>query len=210
MSELINHVKKSLELTNEYKSKLNDELLKLKGMSGKKTRHFYNNICSLNGIKYLEIGCYTGSTACASMYKNNMEKCVFVDNWSLFGGPKDIFLKNFNKYKGNNNASFIEEDCFKLNTSNLGKFNVYMYDAKHDEIFQYMALNYYYKNLEDEFIYIVDDWNMEHVRNGTNKAIKKNNLEILYFQEYFTKAIKGNGTPFDWWNGIGIFVLKKK
>ena len=32
-----------------------------------------------------------------------------IDNWSEFGGPKTEFLKNFNKFKGNNNINFIEK-----------------------------------------------------------------------------------------------------
>ena len=36
------------------------------------------------------------------MCNNNMI-CITIDNWSEFGGPKNEFLKNFNKFKGNNN-----------------------------------------------------------------------------------------------------------
>ena len=28
----------------------------MEGMSGKKPRHFYNNVCSMNDARYLEIG----------------------------------------------------------------------------------------------------------------------------------------------------------
>jgi len=45
------------------------------------------------------------------MYMNKA-KVVCIDNWSLFSGPKELFLHNFNKYKGENDATFIETDCF--------------------------------------------------------------------------------------------------
>ena len=62
-------------------------------MSGKKTRHFYNNICSMKNSRYLEIGTWKGSTLCSAMCNNKM-KCVAIDNWSQFNGPKNEFLKN--------------------------------------------------------------------------------------------------------------------
>ena len=44
MTTLIKHIEKCLNLTNEYKSKITPEILNMDGMSGKKTRHFYNNM----------------------------------------------------------------------------------------------------------------------------------------------------------------------
>lgn len=37
-------------------SKINDEILHIDGMSGKKTRHFYNNLLNIEDARYLEIG----------------------------------------------------------------------------------------------------------------------------------------------------------
>ena len=59
------------------------------------------------------------------------QEVVCIDNWSEFGGPKDEFLTNFNTYKGENDAEFIENDCFKVDVSQLPKFNMYMYDGNH-------------------------------------------------------------------------------
>ena len=72
---------------------------------------------------------------------------------------------------------------------------------------------------DDEFIYIIDDWNWVEVRNGTNKSIAENNCKILYQKEIFTNIEcppewgPGTGMRFgkdgDWHNGICIFILKK-
>ena len=75
-------------------------------MSGLKTRHFYNNLLNFDDARYLEIGSWKGSSVCSAMYNNNA-MIICVDNWSEFGGPKDEFLVNFNKFIGNNNARFI-------------------------------------------------------------------------------------------------------
>ena len=37
-------IQKSFKNANDYKSKLTDDILKMEGMTGKKTRHFYNNL----------------------------------------------------------------------------------------------------------------------------------------------------------------------
>ena len=44
--------------------------------------------------RYLEIGTWKGSSICSAMC-NNKITCVAIDNWSEFGGPKNIFLENY-------------------------------------------------------------------------------------------------------------------
>ena len=137
---------------------------------------------------------------------NNKMTGVAIDNWSGFGGPKTEFLENFNKFKGNNNATFIEKNCWDIDVNTIGKFNIYMYDGKHTEDSHYQALNYYLPCLDDEFIYLVDDWNLSEVRDGTLNSIKDTNCKILYQKEIYTPS---NNNQNDWHNGISIFVLKK-
>ena len=204
-------MKKSLQKTDNYDSKITEEILNMHGMSGKKTRHFYNNICSMKDTRYLEIGCWKGSSICSAMC-NNKITCVVIDNWSEFNGPKNEFLKNFNKFKGENNATFIENNCWDINVYNLPKMNIYMYDGNHTETSHYKALNHYLPCLDEIFIYMVDDWDVEHIRMGTNNSIKDNNCEILYKKEIFSNEPFCGiqyGVKNDWHNGICIFVLKK-
>ena len=208
MNSLINTIENSLIHTNNYSSKITDEILKLEGMTGKKTRHFYNNICSMENARYLEVGSYKGSSMCSAMCNNNMT-CLAIDNWSEFGNNRYEFLNNFNKFKGNNKASFIEKDCWDVDVSTIGKFNIYMYDGNHTQDSHYKALNHYLPCLDNEFIYLVDDWNEEEVRNGTFQSIKDNNCIVKYQKEIKTEATGGWGVPYEWWNGIAIFVLKK-
>lgn len=212
MTTLIKHVEECLNLANEYKSKVTPKILNMAGMSGKKTRHFYNNICSMKEARYLEIGTWKGSSICSAMCNNKMT-CVAIDNWSEFGGPKRQFLKNFNKFKGENNATFIEKNCWDVDVSKLGKFNIYMYDGNHTEKSHFQALNHYLECLDDEFIYLIDDWNWKEVRDGTIKSIKDNKCEILYQKDIRTtndnSHTKRPGRKSDWHNGISIFVLKK-
>lgn len=193
-------------------SKITDDIINMDGMSGLKTRHFYNNLLNNDDIRYLEIGSWKGSSVCSAMC-NNKANIVCIDNWSEFGSPKDEFLINFNKFMGQNNATFIENDCFKIDISTLPKFNIYMYDGNHSIDSHYKALSYYYDCLDDIFIYIVDDWNNEQVRNGTIQAIKNLNLKIKYEKE-IRLTFDNSHTPIDiakatWWNGTYIVILEK-
>jgi hypothetical protein len=194
-------------------SKITDDILKLDGMTGIKTRHFYNNLLNTTDARYLEIGTYKGSSVCSAMY-GNKAKVVCIDNWSQFGGPKDEFLNNFNKFRGENDAYFIESDCFKVNVSGLPKFNIYMYDGHHSNDSHFKALVHFYDCLDDTFIFIVDDWNWEGVRESTYKSIAHLNLKILYNREV-RLTWDGSHTPDDearltWHNGIYVAILQKQ
>ena len=60
----------------------------------------------MDNAQYLEIGTWKGSSVCAAMCNNI--RCLAIDNWCEFGGPKEDFLINFNNFKGENNAIVIE------------------------------------------------------------------------------------------------------
>jgi hypothetical protein len=199
----------SFDNAENHISKLTPELLSMNGMSGIKTRHFYNNMCSMEGTRYLEIGTWMGSSTSAAMY-GNKSSITCIDNWcELWGGInniKELFLDNFNKYKGNNDARYIESDCFKLDISTLPKFNMYLYDGNHAENNHILALTHYISAMDDIFIFIVDDWNGAQEQSGTRIAIKQLDLTVLYEREIITPSQDSD----TWWAGIYVAILQKK
>lgn len=190
-------------------SKIDSYIKEMDGMTGLKTRHFYNNLLSIPNARYLEIGTWKGSSVCSAMCGNSAT-VLCIDNWSEFGGPKKEFLANFEKYKGNNNATYIEDDCFTIDVDKIGKYNIYMYDGNHSYHSHYKALKYYIKALENEFILIIDDWNWLDIRDATNNSIFDLNLDILWKKEIrLNDTDKTTHDRNGWWNGIGVFFLKK-
>jgi hypothetical protein len=194
-------------------SKITNDIINMEGMTGTKTRHFYNNLLNTENARYLEIGTWKGSSVCSAMY-GNKAKVICIDNWSEFGGPKSEFLVNFEKFKGYNEATFIENDCYKVDVSTLPKFNIYMYDGNHMEENHYNALLHYYSCLDDVFIFVVDDWNWKYVRDGTIDSIKKLNLKVLYEKEIRTTNNDthppwGSLAQKEWHNGIYVAILQK-
>jgi len=203
-------VETAFEKSERNESKITDNILSIDGMTGVMTRHFYNNLLHTDDARYLEIGTWKGSSVCSAMC-GNKATVVCIDNWSEFGGPKEEFLKNFNNHKGENNASFLEQDCFTVNVSQLPKFNMYMYDGNHTTECHSKALVHYYDCLDDVFVFIVDDWNWDHVRNGTYDAIKQLKLTILYEKKIHTSSpIPPYVDRNTWWNGIYVAILQKQ
>lgn len=182
-------------------------------MCGTFTRHFYNNLCGFEGCRYLEIGSWKGASLCAAMFQNPIA-ATSIDNWSLFGGPRDAFMHNVARYKGQCDLTIIEDDCFKVDTRSLGPFNVFLYDGGHSSDAHYKALTAYYDTLEAYAVVIIDDWNWERVRQGTRKAIQELDLPILFDKEILLDAEdlidmprhKGKDT---WWNGLYVMVIQK-
>lgn len=209
MKNNINQVISFFENSENGISKIDEYIIKMEGMSGTKTRHFYNNLLSLEDSRYLEIGTWKGSSVCSAMC-GNKAKVLCIDDWSQFSGPKAEFLTSFEKYKGENDARFIESNCFNIDTNSIGKFNIYMYDGDHSYESHYKALTHFINCLDQTFVFIVDDWNWLQVRNGTLDAIRDLKLNVLWEKQI--RLTNDNSVTKDtegWWNGIAVFVLDK-
>jgi len=219
--KLVYHIVKSILSALENKSNIDPntkegkEILEFEGYTGTKTRHFYNNICSeLENINYLEIGTWKGSSSISAVYKNKING-LFIDNWCQFGGNVEDFVNVISKYCGDSDCAFIEDNCWDIDLETLDKkFNVYLFDGDHAELDHYKALEYYLPVLDDEFIFLVDDWNWPNVRDGTMRAINELDLIVEFRHEEFVSGDELKGMPNHkgkqtWWNGIGIFLLKK-
>lgn len=204
---LINIVDESIRLALKGKSKLSNDVLAIDGMSSAKVRHFLNNlIAKSEDVRYLEVGVWKGSTFVSALFENNYKYAVAIDNFSEFGGPKQICISNLKKFNitANKNATLI---CEKFEDVKLDKkFNIYFYDGNHTEESQIKAFEVVNDNLDDVFITIVDDWNHQRVKDGTRKAFEK--LKYNVVKEWALHADK-NGDKQNWWNGLYVAIIKK-
>ncbi len=184
------------------------------GMSGRNYRLTINNLVgSMPNARYLEVGSWAGSTACSAM-EGNRVSVVCIDNWSEFGGPKDTFLANAAACINDNIAfNFIESDFRAVNYGGIGKFNIYLFDGPHSQQDQYDGVAFALPALDEQFVFIVDDWNWQAVRDGTHAAIAASNLRILYSIEVRTTQDNTHAEVAqqnsDWHNGYFLSVLEK-
>jgi FkbM family methyltransferase len=208
-------IEQSLNLSLNDDTKLPDWILKLQGMSGKKYRMFINNLIhSIDNPRYLEIGCWKGSTFCSAIYSNKIT-ALGIDDWSEFFGPKEQFHKNLKNALSDinkNTISFIEKDFKQVNFTEDAKYNIYFFDGPHAEYEHSRSLTQVYDSLDDEFIFICDDWNWEEVRRGTVKSLNTAGIEVVYQKQIFTNGKEeGNeGENSDWHNGYYIAVCRKQ
>ena len=216
-SDLSCAVQRSLEAALRGEQRIPDDLLSLVGMSGKKYRNFINGLISqIDDPRYLEVGSWSGSTLCSAIHGNDVT-AMAIDNWSEYGGPSNLFFSNIGQFSTpKNRISFINSDFRSVKYSSIGKFNVYLFDGPHSNQDQYDGLYLAMPALDPEFVFIVDDWNWQGVREGSREAIKAIGAEIIYCAEIF--STEGNihpgeiGLPTDqnsdWHNGYFIGVLR--
>ncbi len=189
-------------------------LLRMQGMSGKRYRSLINTVIgALPDARYLEIGSWAGSTCCSAIYRNAVT-ATCIDNWSLFGGPKDRFFANTKQCSNEHvKLSFIESDFRAVDYSQLGKFNVYMFDGPHGEADQQDGVTIAQPALDDTHILVVDDWNWPAVRKGTFSGIKLAGLDVLYSIEI--RSTQNDALPqvkhehSDWHNGYFLALAKR-
>jgi len=188
----------------------------IEGMSGRRYRYFINRLVRMLGNpRYLEVGSWQGSTLCSAIH-NNMATAVAIDNWSEFGGPRSVFEQNVQTFVGpHNRVYFIESDFRQVPYSQFEfKFNIYLFDGPHEAQDQFDGLALALPTLEDEFVFIVDDWNWARVRAGTFSALRKLGLGIAFVAE--VRSTLNNTQPLvvgkasDWHNGYFIAVLTKQ
>ena len=200
---LCQHVHTSIERADQMTSKLDRAAFQARGFTSPKVRHLLNNLGSLDGLDYLEIGVHRGATFVAANYKNTLASATAIDNWSEFaenGTVKEEFLRNCSMLLEPGAYRFLEQDCFTVTREQIHTpVNFYLYDGEHSFEAQRKALTHFYAMLDDAFIFLVDDYSWEAARSGTEEAIGELGLERVY-EQVLTEG---------WWNGLYVSVLKK-
>jgi hypothetical protein len=200
------YITNAIDCSNNRTTKLNHKAIHMRGMSSFKVRNLLNKLLEMPNSKYLEIGVFAGATLYSALFENSPEFAVAIDNFSNRSNNQEAFLKNLSDVGVE--FEFINNDCFSIKEElNSKKFNIYFYDGDHSEESHYQALKYFYDNLDDEFIYICDDWNWQDVKDGTYRAIKELNTSII---EEWNLPSNGNSDKINWWNGVWVAILRKK
>jgi hypothetical protein len=212
--QYVKHCATSLLNAYANKSKLTDEIISMEGMTGSKTRHFYNNLLDCGFLKtYLEVGSWKGSSFVSAMYGNNIEG-YSIDDWSEFGGPKEEFHNAIGRHLKGRRYAIFDEDCFAFDTAKLKPIDIYLYDGNHSYESQKKAITHYYDALNELFILVVDDYNWHDVQNGTKDGLDEVGAEVVW--EHKIKYNEDNQhterdtAHREFWNGMYVAVCAKK
>jgi len=195
-------------------SKLTPEALMVPALSSLNIRHLMNNLGAIS-TRYLEHGVHRGGLYCSTLFKNdNIIQATAVDSFESdeTAGEKAMpdFLQNIKTYLpwlSANGSFLIHDKSFEFPVSWVSSpIDLYLFDADHSEDSQCRALTHFISQMADEFIFCVDDYDWEDVRNGTERGIKETGVEILFSNVWEGNDHDNEGA----WNGYAVFLLKKK
>jgi hypothetical protein len=162
--------------------------------------------CMPDDQVFVNIGVYYGFTYLAGIINNPNKQCVAVDNFSQFGGPKEAFLKQFDKVKSSKHIFYNLDYVKYFKHDHRGSIGLYIYDGEHTYEQQLNGLRIAEPFFSKNCVVIVDDTNWDEPRQATLDFISNsvNDYEILLDKKTYRP-----GHP-TFWNGIIIFRKKMK
>lgn len=192
-------------------------LVDVEGMSTPRVCNLLNDMVAgmSDDHYYLEIGTWRGLTLCSAIYENEGKKAVACDKFRLWGKwtgwgfqAKRALLSNVDRYKTKGaQVTFhhmTSDDLFRKSLIPQG-VEVYFYDGDHSYEGTLQGVIEAAPYLTDVSYLLMDDWNDDVIKKATFDGFKKASLEVLWSRE-----LEGqNRTQDGWWNGLGVFMLKK-
>jgi hypothetical protein len=150
---------------------------------------------------FVNVGVWQGFTLLSGMVGNPHKRCVGVDNFSEFGGPREVFLRRFAEHRTDRHAFYDMDYVRYFNAVHQGPIGFYIYDGDHSYDHQYKGLQTAESYFSRDCIVLVDDTNAEEPRAGTFDFLAKSKLR---YRMLFDARTAENGHP-TFWNGIMLF-----
>lgn len=209
------HIQQAVDNAVAGNSNLTEEVLAVRGFSTKTIRNIFNGLCNTEyPITYLEVGLFCGATFCSSFNKN--ATCIGIENHSQdfsagFDLVKQELKENVEKFKDRaKEVKVLYEDCFAMDKSLLpDNIDIYFYDGFHSENLQRKALPYFLDKMANKFIWVVDDFNWDYVKSGTDLALNDLKDQIQVEQCWLLRGYHLQNDPI-YHNGLCIYLINKK
>ena len=157
--------------------------------------------CMPHGTSFVNVGVWHGFSFLSGMIGNYDKKCIGIDNFSEFGGPRDQFMKRFEIYKGTNHFFFEKDYLQYFSEIHDNPIGFYLYDGDHKYENQLCGLRIAEPFFSKNCIIMIDDTNWEEPRQATLDFIKTSQKNYQILQDSRTSC-KTHPTL---WNGIIIF-----
>lgn len=222
-------VEAALELADNGQSKINERERELFGLSSPRLKALLNNLCSLKGTNYLEIGVYRGATLISAVFGNTECNAIGVDNyryderepkrWAAEGdiwhNMKSQLQANLDRYKDPNlpvnidkvtivDASFEDVDWAKQPKANLVFFDItpiteQTYDAFFTKVLE---------GLSTESVVVFSNYSNQKHAKELDAALAKyaDRVEIQWRKQ---RVSGGLSDATQYYSGIAIIGLKK-
>lgn len=209
--ELITHVEIAIEKALRGDSRLDADTLAIGGFSTGWIRRLFNNLCAPPVKTFLEVGTFLGGTACASVCGNHHLRAFTIEDFSQpFGedGVRDKLLKSIETVRPKGGElNLIEGDCWRIDRSEIPPVDFFSFDGEHGAESQSRALPHFFDQMNDSFIFEVDDWNWPQVVEGTWRGFDKLAGRLIIDKQWVFTTGRQDDPQF--WNGVFICVCTK-
>lgn len=152
---------------------------------------------------FVNVGVWHGFTLLAAMADNRDKKCVGIDNFSQFGGPREIFLERFNRSKGPDHSFYDMDYRDYFSRIHQGPIGFYIYDGDHEYEHQLQGLSIAEPFFGKGCIILVDDTNWEDPKKATQDFVARSAYRYRTLLDITTAH---NCHPSVW---NGVFILQK-
>ena len=142
---------------------------------------------------FVNVGVWHGFSFMAGLAGHPEKRCVGIDNFSEFGGPRERFHKFFMRYKSGNHSFFEMDYRDYFCNQHSGPIGFYIYDGNHSLEDQCEGLRIAEPFLAKGCLILIDDINTEGPIEGTKAFLEQS-------KEQYTAH---NNHP-TFWNGIAL------
>ncbi len=207
----VEHIQNSIDNALAGKSNLNEDRLGIRGFSTPTIRHLFSNLTDIDGT-YLEVGLFCGASFCASFNKNCTSIGIEDHSQDFSAGFEQVkkeLRENVDRFSPlAKEVQVYYVDCFKMDKSVLPKIDIYSFDGFHSYDTQSKALSEFLDNMNDRFVFLVDDLGWSYVFDGTRRGFANLHDKIEIEKEWIL-GLEYQNHPI-WHNGVGIFLINKK
>ncbi len=196
-------------IENNRKKKIQD-LCEMPRMSSYAIGLIINKIVGLmpSHQAYLNVGVWNGFSFFCGLRNNDDKMCIGIDNFSMWGGPKSTFMKNFKDFKSPEHY-FYESDYqdYLVNIHHC-PLGFYLYDGDHSYEHQKHGLKAAEHFFGDNCILMVDDTNWHEPRQATLDFMEESQNRYKILLDVKTAPRKGKAEESamhpTFWNGIMV------
>lgn len=160
--------------------------------------------CAVRNLRedecFLNVGVWHGFSLFAAMIANETKRCIGVDNFSQFGGPRHCFFEYFKRYAAPRHEFYDSDYMTYLTTARSLKLGVYFYDGPHSYQEQLNALHAAEPYYAKDCLIFVDDVNWQEPRLAIDDFLTSRETQ---YQKVFDVSTAHNCHP-TYWNGLII------
>ncbi len=155
---------------------------------------------------YLNVGVWQGFSLIAGMAGHPNKTCIGLDDFSMWGGPREAFLQRFEQWKGSRHYFFeIDYKQYLLN-QHQSPLGFYFYDGDHSYDHQLNGLKMAEPFFAKNCVIMVDDTNWKEPKQATYDFMKhsSNSYEVVMDQSTESDRVANRESAMHptFWNGL--------